>query len=272
MFKRPAPQLSIIALLVLVVMGPACATRPESPVRGDHPPATRPTDVTVEDNPETQPAETVPQARQSITDADAKVVDFQPGIRIDYRVPQVELSCEVILRTGELELFAYAKSPTPKEHETILLMHILPEHVYQAMGLIGLTPGNPIMYDWETDKITEASGDPVDVLVRYDRDGAPVEEPATQWMFDLARQATMRPTHWIFTGSRRDERGRFAANIEGTVVTVVNFDTAVLSLPESHSDSDESLWLAAKTEAIPPVGTSVTLILRPAAIGRLQGR
>lgn len=272
MSLRPSRQFLVIALSVLAGTTAACAPRRETPVRDDHQPASAPADATVATNPLTQPAEVSSETHRTTSDAAANVVEFRPGIRIDYRVPQVELSCEVILRTGELELFAYAKSPTPKEHETILLMHVLPEHVYQALGLIGLTPGNPIMYDWETEKITEASGDPVDVLVRYERDGASVEEPATQWMLDLARQATMRPTHWIFTGSRKDERGRFAANVEGTVVTVVNFDTALLSLPESHSDSDDSLWLAARTEAIPPVGTSVTLILRPADAGRLQRR
>jgi hypothetical protein len=31
-----------------------------------------------------------------------------------------------------------------------------------------------------------------------------------------------------------------------------------------HSSSDDKLWLAANTEAIPPIGTPVTLILRSA--------
>jgi len=30
-----------------------------------------------------------------------------------------------------------------------------------------------------------------------------------------------------------------------------------------HSDSDSSLWLAANSDAIPAIGTPVTLILRP---------
>jgi hypothetical protein len=195
---------------------------------------------------------------------EAKVVEFQPGIRIDYRVPQVEVDAVVNLRKGELELFAYCKAPTPKEHETILKMDVKAEHVFQALGLIGLKPGNPVMYDWETEKITAASGDAVDVLVRFEEKGRTIERPAWEWMHDLKRDAVMAPTHWLFTGSRRDERGRFAADVEGTLVTVVNFDTAVLTLPESHSESNSDLWVAARTEVIPPVGTKVVLVLRPA--------
>ncbi len=225
-----------------------------------------------------------------------RVVEFQPGIRIDYAVPQVEVEAEVILRQGELELFAYSKAPIPKEHETILLLDARPQHIYESLGLIGLVEGNPMSYDWETQEITPPAGDPVDVLVRYASEqkgeagvsrfpagasrspaprspnsGAPpgrtpgtIEESACNWMLDLARKAPMRHTHWLFAGSKKLEDGRFFADVDGTVVTVVNFDSALLALPELHTDSDAGLWLAANTDAIPPIGTRVTLILRPA--------
>lgn len=206
-----------------------------------------------------------PPPPPTTTHQGANIVDFQPGIRIDYRMPQVEVDAEVILRTGELELFAYSRAPTPKEHETILKMQVKAEHIHLALGLIGLVPGNPVLYDWESGVTTPARGDPVNVFVRFERDGKQIEQSACDWMFDLERRAPMAKTHWLFTGSRRDEKGRFAADVEGTVVTVVNFDTSVLSLPESHSDSDTMLWLAARTEVIPETGTKVTLVLRPAA-------
>lgn len=193
-----------------------------------------------------------------------RIVDFKPGIRIDYRVPQVEIEGKVILTQGELELFAYSKAPTPKEHETILLLDPKPEAIYQALGLIGLEPGHPMSYDWETQVTTPPDGDPVDVFVRYDSNGKTVEESACDWMWDVQRNAPMKRTHWLFAGSKRLEDGRFFADIDGTVVTVVNFDSALLALPELHSDSNANLWLTAYTEAIPPIDTKVTLLLRPA--------
>ena len=193
-----------------------------------------------------------------------RVVDFAPGLRIDYRVPQVEVDCEVILRTGDLELFAYAKAPVPKEHESIVRTAVSPEKIYQALGLIGLTPGQTRKYFYQTKTTREATGDKVDVLVRYAKDGEDVEESVCGWMLNAAAKAPMQQTHWLFTGSEKMEDGTFAANYEGSLVTVVDFPSSLLSLPTSHSEANEELWLKANTEAIPEVGTKVTLILRPA--------
>jgi hypothetical protein len=192
------------------------------------------------------------------------MVDFVPGVRIDYRVPQVEVEAWVILRKGSLELFAYSKAPVPKEHESILLLQASPEAIYQAMGLIGLVPGKPMRYFPETGTIRKPSGDPVDVLVRFESDGRTVEASACDWMTDVTRHKPMERTHWLFTGSDRLKDGTFAANLEGTVVTVVDFDSSVIALPDLHTSSNAQLWLEANTEAIPPVGTKATLVLRPA--------
>lgn len=209
-----------------------------------------------------------PQPTQAARRPGPRIVAFQPGIHIDYVKTQVEIAAKVILREGQLELFAYSKAPTPKEHETILLLEARPLHIFQALGLIGLVPGRPLSYDGRTEQTTLPSGDAVDVLVRYEEAGQSVERSAWDWMRDVARDRPMTPTPWLFTGSARDAEGRYRADFDGTVVTVVNFDSSLLSLPESHSESNAELWLIANTEAIPPIGTRVTLILRPAPQSR----
>lgn len=191
-------------------------------------------------------------------------MDYAPGLRIDFRVPQVEVDCEVILREGDLELFAYAQAPVPKEHESILRTGVPADKLYEALGLIGLAPGRTRKYLIETKTIRPATGDAVDVRVRFEREGRMADESACAWMLDVARRAPMEETHWLFTGSERMEDGTFAASYEGTIVTVVDFPSSLLSLPTSHSDADDQLWLKANTPAIPPVGTKVTMLLRPA--------
>jgi hypothetical protein len=198
-------------------------------------------------------------------EAGPRVVDYRKGVRIDYRVPQVEVECEVILREGPLELFAYCKAPTPKEHESILKTPAPASSIYEALGLIGLVPGQTVKYDPETQTARPAKGDPVEVRVRYLKGGQPVEESACDWMQDVRGRRRMPRTTWLFTGSEKNGDGRFAADIEGTLVTVVDFPSSVLSLATSHSSSDEQLWLAAHTPAIPEIGTKVVLLLRPAA-------
>lgn len=216
---------------------------------------TRTTSTTATKSSSEKPATTQPTDKP-------RIVEYQPGIRIDFDKKQVELSAKVILRKAELELFAYSRAPTPKEHETILITEARPLYVYQALGLIGLTPGHPMSYDADTGKTISPTGDAVDVLVRYE-DGVNIKEhSACDWMWDMSKKLPMTRQHWLFTGSRKIEGDRFGADFEGTLVTVVNFDTALLSLPELHSDSNSELWLTANTDAIPPVGTPVTLILR----------
>jgi hypothetical protein len=194
-----------------------------------------------------------------------RVVEFGPGLRIDYRVPQVEIDSEVVLRKGALELFAYSRAPVPKEHESILRTEVKCDRIFQALGLIGLRPGRPMRYDMATKTVELPTGDPVEILVRYEANGKTKEHSACDWMIDNAKNAPMARTHWLFTGSRGGENGSFAANEEGTLVTVVDFPTSLLGLPASHSESDSQLWLTANTDAIPPLGTKVTLILRPAS-------
>ncbi len=201
---------------------------------------------------------------ESHSTATGKMVDYGPGLKIDYRVPQVEIDSEVVLRKGALELFAYSRAQVPKEHETIVRTDVSCERIYQALGLIGLSPGRPMRYDEKTKKVELPSGDPVDVFVRCEGGGKNREQSACDWMMDAAKKSPMRRTPWLFTGSRREDDGTFAANIEGTLVTVVDFPSSLLGLPASHSESDSQLWLLANTDAIPPVGAKVTMILRPA--------
>jgi len=192
-------------------------------------------------------------------------VAYKPGITLNYEKMRVEIEAKVILRIGELELLAWSIAPTPKEHETILAMQAKSSAIFEALGLIGLTPGSPPRYDWETKTVHPATGDRVDVLVSYKRDGRRVEHSICDWALDKDRDAPMAKRPWVFCGSQRMENGALAADVEGTVVTVVDFPSSLLSLAESHSESNDELWLVANTEAIPEEGTAVTLILQPAS-------
>lgn len=193
-----------------------------------------------------------------------KRVEFKPGIVVDFSTLQVEVASQVILRHGDLELLAWSKAPVPKEHETILVVDAMPSDVYAALGLIGLTPGSPPRFDAETNAAVPATGDRVDVYVRYQKAGQEVEHSICDWAIDKSRDAPLAKRPWVFCGSYRTENGAFTADVEGTLVTVVDFPTSLLSLAESHSESNAELWIVANTDAIPERGTQVTLIFRAA--------
>jgi len=189
-------------------------------------------------------------------------VAYKPGITLNYEALQVEVDAQVILRQGELELLLWAESPTPKGHETILATKAKPSDIYEALGLMGLTPGSPPWFDFKKSVAHAAQGDAVEVRVRYQRNGQTIEHNICDWLTNKARQAPMKRRDWVFCGSRREENGRFAADFEGTVITVVDFPSSLLSLAESHSESNAELWLVANAERIPEIDTPVTVILR----------
>jgi len=84
--------------------------------------------------------------------------EFQPGVRIDWAAREILVDATVILRQGDIELFAC--SPKMREHEAIVRIEARPLHVYLALGLIGLKPGEPAYFDLETRTSHAAHGDP----------------------------------------------------------------------------------------------------------------
>ncbi len=197
-----------------------------------------------------------------------KVVDFAPGIRINWPLRQIEVEARVVLREGALELFAC--SPRTREHESIVSVAARPRRIYEALGLIGLAPGAPIRFDEDSESFWPPYGAPVAISVRYEREGRTVTDDISRWMRRAGADQPLTERFWVFAGSLRFDEGRFGADLDGTVVCVVDFDTALLALPQNYSSSDEQLWLEANTPAIPPEGTRCTLIFRAADVARLD--
>jgi biopolymer transport protein ExbD len=203
---------------------------------------------------------------QSTTSRPGRRVQFQPGVFIDWRVPQVEIEARVVLQVGLLELFAC--TPNTREHESILQVQAPAEHIYQALGLIGLQPGHPVQWEAEREQVIPAAGAPVELLVRWWPESTsqpPREVDVSEWMLANATDRPPPPQPWVFAGSVRDEQGVLAAEYEGTIVAVVDFEGALIALPRSYSDSNAELWLRANPDAVPPVGTRCLLLVRPSA-------
>lgn len=202
-----------------------------------------------------------PQATQPHENA----VAFQPGVAINWGRRQVEVAATVILREGPIELLAC--SPRIREHESIVRIEARPYHVYQALGLIGVTPGHPVRWDETAEKLIPATGEAVEVLIRYQRAGSPVTVSAWDWLAGAAAGPLELRQPWVFAGSLTGEDGSFGADFEGTVVAVVDFPTALLALGELHTSDNAELWLVPNTQNIPPEGTRCTLLLRAASDG-----
>jgi hypothetical protein len=191
-----------------------------------------------------------------------KVVEYVPGVRIDWSGRRVEIDGMVVLREGMLELFAC--SAETREHESIVAVRARPKHIYEAIGLIGILPGRPVHYDEKAQAWKSASGERVRISVRWDRDGRKKTTHIGAWMRDVATGKPVSEMSWLFAGSVRTEDGVFLADVDGTVICVVDFPSAIIALPELKTADNEALWVTAYTDAIPPLGTRVTLVVEPA--------
>ncbi|MCH8147672.1 MAG: hypothetical protein IH987_06705 [Planctomycetes bacterium] len=192
---------------------------------------------------------------------------FSDGIWIDWLHREVALEAKVVLRKGPLELLAC--SPDTREHESILVVLARPRDIYHAMGLIGLEPGSPVRFDSQKQHVLPPTGESLQLRIRYEEDGKERTVPASTWLRSPSLEKRIANVPWVFAGSHSTSDGRFAGDAEGTIVTLVDFESALIAVGALHTADNDALWLEAVTDAIPPVGTPCRLMIS-AALRRLE--
>jgi biopolymer transport protein ExbD len=193
-----------------------------------------------------------------------RVVEYAPHVRINWTHRRVEVDGEICLREGLLELLVC--STNTREHESIVASPARPLRIYEALGLVGLSPGKPVRYDKSSKKWLPPSGQRMRIDVRWTSDEQTRTVDVGTWTRDIETGDSIPPGGWVFAGSYRTDRGAFAADQDGTIVCVVDFASALIALPELRSADNRLLRLEAYKKKIPPAGTSVTLLLSPAEV------
>jgi hypothetical protein len=178
---------------------------------------------------------------------------------------RVLVQAYVCLREGQLEQFLTRKRM--KEHEAILAADVDARDIHTALNLAGAEEGKPVRF---VPKYQPASGSVIKIQLIYVDKGKKIEVPAQQWIRNVQKRKEL-DQDWVFGGSFlvRDplddtKKPYYAAN-DGDVICVSNFDTAMLDLPIESSQDNSDLAFEAYTERIPPLGTSVLVVLTPAA-------
>ncbi len=188
-------------------------------------------------------------------------------VRIDTAAKTVEIDTTVALTQGDLELLLCLTGT--KEHESILVSDAKPSHVHAALLSLGLAPGRP--GQWLSSANAEPiylapAGPSVEISLRYASAGAGVQTvPADQWIRSENHPAGARKLRWVFAGSTFLNTRGYPADQSGETIALANFPNAVLDVPFASSDSAAELAFAANTQAIPPVGSPVTVVLKPTA-------
>jgi hypothetical protein len=201
----------------------------------------------------------VPQPASQLTEQGVR--PFQPGVGIDWTRRAVHVDGQVVLREGPIEFLACLPG---KEHESIICFDASAVHIYMALGLVGLEPGHPPRWQEPHGRFGPPAGDLVDVTVEWEEGERRRHAAGFDWLRELefARVPIDRP--WVFAGSQRLPDGTLSADRGGDGFAVVDKPGCLLALSRGHVNHDAELWVAANTAAIPPLRTSVRVVLRPA--------
>ncbi|MCX5658835.1 MAG: YdjY domain-containing protein [Planctomycetota bacterium] len=208
------------------------------------------------------------------TKSDATVVKFSatqpatlPHIRVDPQKRFIDVEGHVIVRDAKwLELLAC--TPKSREHEALLTVDARPSHIHLALLLLGLEPGSPLTWKREGEKIevTPPHGPRVAVTLIYEKEGKPVEVPANKWVVNQKTHEVFAGNIWLFAGSKMVEyegQSMYLADANGTAIALVNFGDDLLTRDTKMTNqSDDETW-GCNTAEIPPVGTAVTMRIRP---------
>lgn len=187
------------------------------------------------------------------------------GIEVDRAAGEVRVAAQVALDAGWLEQ-AVCRAGT-REHESVLVVDLSPRSLHAALLLLGAEPGTPGAWRWDGDPPqvvrVPPRGDRLAIFVRFE--GDPVERPLSDLIRRVDPESRLPEQPWVFAGSLV-EQGAYAAEFSGSVVGLVTFGDEVIAFEAVLADQEaaEEPSFLVREGVVPPPGTPVTLVIRPA--------
>ncbi len=256
------PRCVFACAVMIALSGCAHQCNPRTVAHAPEPPA--------EPGPPEQSVEPAPPTRPGGDDWS----ELFPGVRYhaDRRAIEVEAYVSPLIHSGldgkNYYLEQFLCIPDTKEHESLLVTTAKPSHLHAALLLTGLQPGAPGAWDG-TGEPTDASGPGVRVRFRYELGGQTFTVHPAAWTKHIDSREPMPERDWVFSGSTiMTNAGQpfYEADSAGTVIGLASFGGETLSWPEYISDDEATgdlVWLA-RTDAMPPAETRVTIVITPA--------
>lgn len=256
-FSTP-PRKFALSLLVSVCLCLATGSMAQEPIQSVSPP---PPATAVKPVPPPPPVPFAPRPGRANPDLPV----FQkigPGlfalgdIQISKRARSISLPALVNMNKGMLEYVLVRNGG--KTHESLFRTAIDPTQIQLAMLLIG-TEGTDRPLAHQGDRETPR-GNPVDITVSYLKNGRMVPLRPESWVSRKADNVLTdsEPLQWVFTGSTVSN-GKFMAQAEGSIIAIYHDPSALFDNASPGGESDR-VWFV-KEDAVPPVGTPVTLTI-----------
>lgn len=193
-----------------------------------------------------------------------------PFVTVDVEAGHMDVEAVVVQRQGMLELAVTTVGG--KEHEALFATRAQPQHVHLGLLMLGLKPGTTGSWEYENrvPKPIDPTGDRATITVIYDGPGGErVERGIGGFIFNRREEKALDESEFVFAGSRvvtgQDGGTFYLANGTGDLVSLVSFPERdeVLAYPKATSSENDAVIWEAHTEAMPELGTPVTLRIAP---------
>jgi len=185
-----------------------------------------------------------------------------PFIQVDSDKRQIRMECEAVNAEMALEYLVCVAGTS--EHETVLRSKARPSHLHLALIMIGARSGEPAHFDKASNNPVGPTGQRLKITCEFVKDGKKISIPAHRLMRNVKSKAEMPQAFWIFAGSCTTERGDYAADLRGRLISVVNFPDSTVDVPEIRSNANETLEWEVNPATAAPKGTTVWVVIEKA--------
>jgi hypothetical protein len=171
----------------------------------------------------------------------------------------ITFPAQVNMDSGLLEyLIVHNKGKT---HESLLRTRVDPYNLQIAFLLLGFE-GAEKRLSMQGDPATP-KGERLQILIGMASAQKPVMIPAEQWLVNKFNDEVkdVAAINWVFSGSYVDF-GRFMAQESGSIAAIWHDPVALIDNASPGGESNR-IWFV-KQGTVPPVGTPVTVTIRPA--------
>jgi hypothetical protein len=195
---------------------------------------------------------------------------FRVGdVILDQKTREVSFPALVNMREGLLEFLVVHEHGAI--HEALFSTKCSPTDINVALTLLRYKPSKELYRIPEkpggrlSDKFYEVPEETrlaarIGVFVDYEKDGAKVRVPVSEWIRNDKAKKVMPPTHWVYGGSEF-YRATFIPETTGEIAAIFITNTALLNFAGTDNLDDE-VWTV-MTAQVPEIETKVTLVFAP---------
>jgi hypothetical protein len=205
----------------------------------------------------------------------AYAADKAAGIVVDKDKRTISVDCKIAPRVMEdpkfqgktwpVEVIAcYPYPKGQKAHETVLTIEVKPSEVHKALESFGLKPGTPTRGEAKN----APQGPEVNLYLEFQGpEGNPKRVPIERTLIDPKTNKPMPKVKWRFTGSVMSkpdpskQEKVYGADMTGTLISIFPVTDETVFQTNLTMKEEKYLKLETDKKLLPPIGTSVKLVI-----------